>query len=54
MAGASGPDCHRVTNAVTTNMLRVFMNGPAGHQHPAIDNLAALGGYHGTAHLPAD
>ena len=44
MAGASGPDCHRVTYAVTTNMLRAFMNGPAGHQHPAVDNVAALGG----------
>jgi hypothetical protein len=43
LAGASGPICHRVTNVVTTNMLRVFVKGPAGHQHPAVDNLAALG-----------
>jgi hypothetical protein len=42
LAGASGPTCHRVTNAVTTNLLRVFAHGPAGHQHPAVDNLEAL------------
>ncbi len=54
LAGASGPVCHRVTNVVTTNMLRVFAHGPAGHQHPAIDNLSALGGFDGTSRLPAD
>ena len=43
MAGASGLECHRFTYAVTTNMLRAFMNGPAGRQHPAVDNVAALG-----------
>ncbi|HEX4017817.1 MAG TPA: N,N-dimethylformamidase beta subunit family domain-containing protein [Frankiaceae bacterium] len=42
MAGASGLHCHQVTYAVTSNMLRVFANGPAGHQHPAIDNATAL------------
>jgi hypothetical protein len=43
IGGAKGPLCHHVTGTVTKNMLRVFSRGPAGHQHPAVDNLAALG-----------
>lgn len=54
LAGGSGPICHRITNVVTNNMLRVFASGPAGHQHPAVDNLASLGGFSGTARIAAD
>ncbi len=43
IGGAFGPLSHHVTGTVTKNMLRVFSRGPAGHQHPAVDNLAALG-----------
>jgi hypothetical protein len=39
---------------VTANMLRAFVKGPAGDRHPAVDNLAALGGFDGTSHLNAD
>ncbi len=42
IAGAKGPVCKRVSGRVTVNLLRVFARGPAGHQHPAVDNLAAL------------
>lgn len=38
----SGPT-HRVTLQVTDNLLRAFARGPAGREHPAHDNLAALG-----------
>jgi hypothetical protein len=42
LSGASGPVCQRVTMRVTINMLKAFAAGPAGDQHPAVDNLAQL------------
>jgi hypothetical protein len=42
IGGSKGPESHRFTGAVTKNMLRVFAKGPAGHQHPAVDNAETL------------
>ncbi len=42
LAGVYGPISKRVTTVVTTNLLRTFAEGPAGKQHPAVDNLASL------------
>ncbi len=38
LAGAWGPVSQKVTRAVTTAMLMAFVDGPAGHRHPALDN----------------
>ena len=54
LSGALGPTCARVTTVVTANMLRAFVKGPAGVRHPAVDNLASLGGFDGKSHVRAD
>jgi hypothetical protein len=43
IGGSKGMECHHFTGAVTKNMLKVFARGPAGRQHPAVDNLVSLG-----------
>ena len=42
LAGAYGPVSQKVTRSVTTTMLTAFAKGPAGHEHPAIDNVASV------------
>jgi hypothetical protein len=42
IGGSKGMDCHRFTGSVTKNLLHVFAKGPAGHQHPAVDNAETL------------
>ena len=42
LAGAYGPVSQKATRAVTTTLLTAFAEGPAGHRHPAIDNVASL------------
>lgn len=39
--GEHTASCH--VRRITTNVLDLFLQGPAGHTHPAVSNLAALG-----------
>jgi hypothetical protein len=41
--GCQGQDNSAVIQAITTRLLSVFARGPAGRDHPAMDNLAPLG-----------
>ncbi len=41
-AGTSVAEVHRVFTAITTRLLSAFADGPAGTEHPAVDNLAQL------------
>lgn len=40
---ANDPTAHATINAITTRLFDTFAKGPAGRDHPARDNLAALG-----------
>lgn len=50
LPGGTGTDAQTV--GMVTNLLRVFTKAPAGHTHPAVSNLAALGIHAG--YLPTD
>jgi hypothetical protein len=43
IGGGNGGRVAQVLDAVTTRMLQEFAAGPAGRDHPAVDNLARLG-----------
>lgn len=42
--GRGDPRAQQVIEAVTTNLFRAFAAGPAGQQHPAVDNVSRVQG----------